>query len=57
MSSSRIRAEAPSFAVILFASCSPVCSGVQPAARTGGATQGDFLARSAKACRSSDRSE
>ena len=45
---SRLRAVAPSLAVILFASCSLVCSGVQPAARTGGGAQGGFLERSAK---------
>ena len=48
MPSSRLRALAPSLAVILFASCSLVWSGVQPAARTGSGAPGDFLARSGK---------
>jgi hypothetical protein len=46
MASPRLRAIAPSLAVILFASCSPVCSGVQPGARPAGG-HGDFLERSA----------
>jgi alpha-2-macroglobulin len=48
MPSSRLRALAPPLAVILFASCSLVCSGVQPGARSDGAGPGNFLERSAK---------
>ncbi|MEP7120761.1 MAG: alpha-2-macroglobulin family protein [Byssovorax sp.] len=48
MPSSRLRALAPSLAVILFASCSLVCSGVQPGARTAEGGPGNFLERSAK---------
>ena len=48
MPSSRLRALAPSLAVILFASCSLVCSGVQPGALRAGGGPGNFLERSPK---------
>ncbi len=48
MALSRLRAVAPAVAVVLFASCSLVCSGVQPPARMAGGGLGDFLQRSGK---------
>jgi hypothetical protein len=48
MNSSRLRALAPSLAVIFFASCSLVCSGVQPGARSAEGGPGNFLERSSK---------
>src|SRR5689334_2605990 len=53
MTPSRLRAVAPSVAVVLFASCSLVCSGVQPPARTAGGGLGHFLQRSGKTTRGS----
>ena len=48
MAPSRPRAVLPAVAVVFFASCSLVCSGVQPAARMAGGGLGDFLQRSGK---------
>ena len=48
MPSSRLRAVASALAVVLFASGSLVCSGVQPAPHLAGGGLGDFLQRSGK---------
>jgi alpha-2-macroglobulin len=48
MPSSRLRAVLSALAVVLFASGSLVCSGVQPAARSAAGGLGDFLQRSGK---------